>query len=71
LEIVVNVCYLGLTPKHPEAATTRTRLHLPSRKPTFHEVQNPPGQIEAFDLASILAPKSGLQKKSKKQLVSI
>ena len=55
----------------PVAATTRTRLHLPSRKPTFRQVQNLPGQIESPDLASTLTLKSGLQKKSKKHLVSI
>ena len=49
---------------HPVSATTRLRLHLPSRKPTFRKVQNPSGQIETFDLASALAPKSKLKKKS-------
>jgi hypothetical protein len=49
-------------------ATTRAHLHLPSRKPTFQEVQNQPGQIEASDLASILTPKSSLQKKQKNTL---
>jgi|GEM_PF-5105389 len=55
----------------PVAATTRLRLHLPSRKRTFRKVQNPPGQIAHPDLAGILAPKSNLKKKSKKHLVSI
>ena len=50
----------------PVAATTRTRLHLPSRKRTFRKVQNPPGQIETLDLARLLAPKSSLNQKSKK-----
>jgi hypothetical protein len=54
--------------RQPVPATTRTRLHLPSRKPTFQEVQNQPGQIEASDLASILTPKSSLQKKQKNTL---
>ena len=57
--------------RQPVPATTRAHLHLPSRKPTFQEVQNQPGQIEASDLASILTPKSSLQKKTKKHLVSI
>ena len=48
----------------PVTATTRTRLHLPSRKPTFQEVQKQPCQIETPDLASILAPKCKLKKKS-------
>jgi hypothetical protein len=47
---------------------SRTHLHLPSRRPTFQEVQNQPGQIEASDLASILTPKSSLQKKQKNTL---
>jgi hypothetical protein len=55
----------------PVPATTRTRLHPQSRKPTFQEVQNLPGQIEPFDLARHLAPKSILNKKSKKLLDSI
>jgi len=46
--------------QHPVAATTRIRLHLPSRKITFRKVQNQPGQIEASDLASFLTPKSSL-----------
>ena len=54
--------------RQPVPATTRAHLHLPSRKPTFQEVQNQPGQIEASDLASILTPKSSLQKKQKNTL---
>jgi hypothetical protein len=47
---------------------SRTHLHLPSRRPTFQEVQNQPGQIGSSDLASILTPKSSLQKKQKNTL---
>ena len=43
--------------------------HAPKVKPTFQEVQNEPGQIEAPDLASTLAPKSILQKRSKNTLI--
>jgi hypothetical protein len=52
-------------------ATTRIRLHLPSRKPTSRKVQNQHGQIETLDLASLLTPMSDHEKKSKKHLVSI
>ena len=50
------------------AATTRTRLHLPSRKPPSQEVQNPPDQIEVPDLASPSTPKSELKKESQNTL---
>ena len=59
------------TDLHPVAATTRLRLHLLSRKPTFRKVQNPPGQIEPLDLADRPAPKSHLNKESEKALDSI
>jgi hypothetical protein len=56
---------LGLTPKqtpkHPSPPS------VPEAN-IQREVQNPPCQIETSDLASILAPKSGLQKKSKNNL---
>ncbi len=53
---------------HPVSATTRTRLHLPSRKPTSRKAPKQPGQIEALDLASIHTPKSSLQKNQKNTL---
>ena len=55
----------------PVPATTRTRLHPPSRKPASQEVKKQPGQIEALDLASPSMPKSKLKRKSKKDLVSL
>lgn len=40
----------------PVAATTRTRLRLPSRKLTIRKVQNKRSQIVSIDLASTSGP---------------
>jgi hypothetical protein len=52
----------------PVPATTRTRLHLPSRKPTFQEVQNPPCQIETPTWQASSRPNPAFRKNQKNNL---
>ncbi len=54
--------------RQPVAATTRTRLHLPSRKLRSRKVQNQPRQIESSDLASPVTPKPAFRKNQKNTL---